>query len=311
MFVSSFLAGMLLFSGSVVQAGLLPRQTTKPSKYLFIFGDSYTMTGFNISSTPQPSVSNPLGNGAFPGVRQSGGDMWVDMLMKNNARAGTVVYDLAVGGNPVNAAMVKSSIALPEPVTDYRDQLQQFTSLIGSASSNKIGWNSTNSLFISAFGVNDVALQAYAGRNASVGQQVLQPDVVDYFNIFGQQYSMGVRKFVVILVPPIFRAGVFGYGNSSNAADVKTMTTWFNNQIKSRAATFRSQYPLASLSIADPTPYFNTILDNPTRYGAPNSTCQSYPAGQPCLWHDFIHPGIVLQRTFGQVMSNALRSLGF
>ncbi|SMY28558.1 unnamed protein product [Zymoseptoria tritici ST99CH_1A5] len=313
MVFSSFLTSVLLLSGSIVEAGLVHRQTqtTKPSKFLFIFGDSYTSTGFNVSNSPQPSVSNPLGNGGYPGTRTSGGDGWVDVIMKNNSRPGTVVYNFAVVGDPVNATLVQPTVALPTPIADYRDQMRAFTSAIGSASSNKIRWNATNSLFISYFGINDVSIQVAAGRNTSTGQKVLLPDLVDYFNIFGDQYKLGVRKFVLILVPPFFRAPVYSYGNSTSAPDVKNLTIWFNSQVKSRAASFRSQYPLANLSIVDPTPYFNAVLDNPARYGAPNSTCLSYPAGQPCLWHDFAHPGIAIQRTFGQAMSTGLKSLGF
>lgn len=71
---------------------------------------------------------------------------------------------------------------------------------------------------------------------------------------------------------------------------------------------FRFFHRSAKSLLVDPSTVFNTILDNPQTYGAPNNTCYSYPQGQPCLWDDFIHPGIVLQREFGNRMVTAIKS---
>jgi hypothetical protein len=92
-------------------------------------------------------------------------------------------------------------VDLPKPISDFTGQMNAFQSALGSSRNNKIGWNSTNSIFISVFGVNDVALQAYAGRNVATGQAILQPDVVDYFSILARQYNLGIRKFAIVLTP--------------------------------------------------------------------------------------------------------------
>ena len=45
-------------------------------KYMVVFGDSYTTTGFN-DTLAQPSRANPLGNPAYPGYTASNGPNWV------------------------------------------------------------------------------------------------------------------------------------------------------------------------------------------------------------------------------------------
>lgn len=98
----------------------------------------------------------------------------------------------------VNTSRVQATQLAPPPVRDFRDQEAEFESL---TSSKTVPWNSTNSLFISWFGINDVSLQIYNGRNLSTSQPILAPDVTDYFGVLQRQYALGARKFITVLVP--------------------------------------------------------------------------------------------------------------
>ncbi|CZT22713.1 uncharacterized protein RCC_08418 [Ramularia collo-cygni] len=304
----------LCFLSSTVAAwplqDIFRRQTaTAPTKFMFIFGDSYTATGFSMSGT-QPSVSNPLGNPPVPGIRLSGGDMWVDTVMKSYARNGTVAYDFAVAQNTVNSSRVQNPNP-PTPNGDFRGQLALFESTIGAAASSKLKWKAANTLFINWFGINDIVIQAFQGRNGSTAQAILGPDVADYFGRLERQWQLGGRNFITILVPPISKIGAFGWGTGPDAANVAALTQYWNAQMQSANSQFQKLHPYASSRIVDPTATFNTILSNPQQYGAPNATCWSFPEGQPCLWHDFGHPGIVIQTAFGKQMGSLIQSIGF
>lgn len=276
-----------------------------PARYLFSFGDSYTATGFDISGA-QPSLSNPLGNPPYPHTTTSGGDNWVDIVVYNSTRKDTVAYNYAVGANFVNMTAAQGQAYAPSgPVKELKDQMDQFRQL-----PKTILWNATNSVFFNFFGVNDIAVQVFSGRSYDNATKILAPDMSNYFTQIGQQYSLGARRFVVVLVPPIWRASVFDYGRATTAATVRNLTTIWNNAIQSSATSFPSRYPGAKMVIFDPTATFNQILDQPQQYGAPNNTCYSYPAGQPCLWADFIHPGLVVQKALGNAMNTFLKSNG-
>lgn len=142
-----------------------------------------------------------MGNPPLPGLRLSGGDIWLDVVMKNYTRAGTVAYDFAVGANAVNSSRVQDSNPPPSPIGDLRGQLAGFESSIGAAGSGKVKWTSTNTLFVNWFGINDVAIQVYQGRDRATAQAILGPDVTDYFGRMERQWQLGARNFVTVLVP--------------------------------------------------------------------------------------------------------------
>src|SRR5690242_18177297 len=74
-------------------------------KHFFVFGDSYTQTGFNPNST-QPSLSNPFGNPPYPGWTSSNGPNWVGFLTTTYNASKLLTYNLAYGGATVDSALV-------------------------------------------------------------------------------------------------------------------------------------------------------------------------------------------------------------
>ncbi|KAF2163002.1 carbohydrate esterase family 16 protein [Zasmidium cellare ATCC 36951] len=271
-----------------------------------------------MSYQPQPSLRNPFGNPVFPGgryrlpyarhpliagtERTSGGDIWIDTVVKSLGH--TIVYDLAVGANMVNHTQVRpGSLTAGGSVRDFIDQQAEFAVL---AKDKGIPWSPRNSVFISWFGINDIAIQIHQGRDFNQSTAILAPDVDQYFALLGRQYQLGARNFISVLVPPIHRAPVYDYGRAINALEVRQLTSWWNNRMQQQHKKFQSRYAAARSMIVDPTPTFNSVLDNAQDYGAPNNTCVSYPRGQPCLWADFIHPGILVQREFGKLMTTVL-----
>lgn len=91
-------------------------------------------------------------------------------------------------------------------------------------------------------------------------------------------------------------------GDPSRHNLAKNLSTYWNQQLEAANQNFAANHPDAEVAIFDPAPTFNSILDNWQDYGAPNNTCISYPDGEPCLWHDFIHAGLVINNALGHAI---------
>lgn len=161
---------------------------------------------------------------------------------------------------------------------------------------------------------------------------ILAEDINDYFGILGEQYAQGARDFLTILVPrksvrkqrlrrsqekpsnrvssaAIWRAIELGIsGDAKHAPLFRNLTQYWNDQIQQGSDNFQHQHDGVKSIIIDPGPIYNQILDQPTANGAPNSTCWNSD-GATCLWHDdFVHPGLAIQRAFGQQVGEVLQS---
>ena len=68
-------------------------------------GDSYSQTGFGITST-KPSSSSPLGNPTYPSWTTSGGPNWIGYLIENYNMTLAYAYNFAYEGATVNASLV-------------------------------------------------------------------------------------------------------------------------------------------------------------------------------------------------------------
>ena len=163
-------------------------------KYLFIFGDSYTATGFNPSGA-KPSAANPIGNPALPGSTFSGGYDWPGYLVTAFNTSQTLLYNYAVGG-----ATVDSSLVAPpgNGIKSFVEQTAQWKSGVASKPSYA-PWTSENTLAGAFFGINDILQKYWKNQDAPVLQMVDR-----YFQQFQTMYAAGVRNFFIITVPRTF-----------------------------------------------------------------------------------------------------------
>lgn len=67
---------------------------------------------------------------------------------------------------------------------------------------------------------------------------------------------------------------------------------------------FLRHYPNTTAVIFDPSPGFNRILDDPHNYGLPQVKAKH---GAASLWHDFIHPGVDIQKDVGKELCVVLQ----
>lgn len=163
-----------------------PPALTPPS------GDSYSQTGFNVSST-KPSPGNPLGNPPLPGWTASGGLNWVGFLVSQFNRSALLSYNFAYGGATTNASLVTP---YQPTVLSFVDQVAEFSGSIASKPSYA-PWTAQNSLFGIWIGVNDV------GNSWSLANytQLVGGIMDSYFGQLQIMYNAGARNFVLLSVP--------------------------------------------------------------------------------------------------------------
>lgn len=113
MMVSTRLAAVF---GSLLAASTCASALTWGStKYFFVFGDSYTTTGYNVSAGIDSSV---------PGWTSSNGPNWVQYLGSTYNVTDTKVYNLAYGGATTDSKLVTPYLPT---VQSFVDQVSLFS----------------------------------------------------------------------------------------------------------------------------------------------------------------------------------------
>ena len=175
-------------------------------------GDSYSQTGFNITSA-KPSASNPIGNPPLPGWTASGGLNWVGFLASQyNAANPLLTYNFAYGGATTNATLVTPW--KPE-VLSFIDQVAEFSGSIGAKPRPEYApWTGEDALVGVWMGVNDVGNSWW-----KEDYDVLLGQIMDsYFGQLQIVYEAGARNFVLLTVPressPLFLPPLFSIHSS-------------------------------------------------------------------------------------------------
>ena len=104
-------------------------------------GDSYTATDFD-PKKEQPSSSNPFGNPSLP-KSSSIDQKWIHYLTMNYNSSAIQTYNMAGFGATVDSFLLF-----------YHERYMPYYGI--SNHTEATGWNSTNSLFATFFGINDI-----------------------------------------------------------------------------------------------------------------------------------------------------------
>lgn len=243
-------------------------------KNIISFGDSYSQTGFDPTST-LPNPSDPLGNPTFPGYTTTDGKNWLGYYITSYNTSLVYDYNFAYGG-----ATTDSSIVTPyEPtVLSFVDQIGQFEASLAKKPATA-PWTSDNTLFAVWMGVNDVGNAWYESNWTSILSEIM----TQYFNQTQYLYNAGARKFLFLTVPPIYETpNVIAQGATVQAGE-KTAIAQYNAALQSSAASFAGKNSGIKYWVLNTTTPFQTALDNPTKYGAPDATCYNGD-GVSCLW---------------------------
>jgi phospholipase/lecithinase/hemolysin len=229
-------------------------------------------------------VGNQLGNPPLPGWTTAGGLNWIGNLVSSNVQL--LSYNLASGGATTDANLVTP---FAPTVLSLVDQVKLFTSNLSPAPAYA-PWTAADSLFGIWIGVNDVGNAWYKPEWPTLSKQIVDR----YFEQVQALYNAGGRNFVFLTVPPIDRApsnlGLDDWGKTTMKAAIAT----YNDLITAGRNAFVAANPGVFAIVVDIYPKFALTLDNPTVYGAVNSTCFNAD-GKTCLWWNDYHPGLVLQ----------------
>ncbi|WDK22003.1 fungal cellulose binding domain-containing protein [Colletotrichum graminicola] len=273
-------------------------QTPSPSgpKYFITFGDSYSQTGFNINST-KPSAQNPLGNPNLPGWTTSGGLNWVGFLLVQYNASLTYSYNLAYGGATTDASLITP---YAPTVLSFIDQVSEFSRSLASKPA-WAPWTAENTLVGVWMGVNDVGNAAWGSNREALLVQVLGR----YFDQLQILYNAGVRKFVLLSVPPTQKTPLMIANGADAGGQLSAAIKQYNELIISNLAAFEAENAGVTSWVVDTAPAFDEAINNPTAYGAPDATCYN-ENGVSCLWFNDYHPGVQIQKLVAQTVAETI-----
>ncbi|KAJ7481040.1 carbohydrate esterase family 16 protein [Mycena galericulata] len=293
----------LLFSLVTSQAKLAWSETD----FLFVFGDSYTTTGFNISAGV---------NSVDPGFTSSNGPNWVEALRDTYNVAGTKVFNLAYGGATIDSALVTPYLPT---VLSVVDQVAQFKTFLAP---KPLGaqWNSSNSLFAIWIGINDCG-NSYGWTNTTqpAFNKVLMNRLASQIE---ELYSFGARSFLFLTVPPINRAPLFLEQGQSVTSLLASDIANYNAQLSETMTQFQASHKGFEATVFDTQPIFNTLLDEAKTFQFTNSTgyCAAYENGTPAqstqiapcapvstyFWLNTLHPLFTIHGILAHAIATVL-----
>ncbi|KAJ9149472.1 Carbohydrate esterase family 16 protein [Pleurostoma richardsiae] len=278
-----------------------PGSVITGTKYLITFGDSYSQTGFDVTST-KPSAANPLGNPTLPGWTASGGLNWVGFLVSQLNTSLTLSYNFAYGGATTDASLVQPYTST---VLSFVDQVSQFSSSIASHPSYA-PWTAANTLVGVWMGVNDVGNSYWLANETTLLGQIMDR----YFEQLQILYDAGARDFVLLSVPPITKTPMMVQQSADARATEDKVIAQYNALLAARLASFSSANSGVTGKVVDTSVPFNTAIANPTAYGAPDATCYNSD-GTSCLWFNDYHPGIAINKLVAQAVADAWKGSFF
>jgi phospholipase/lecithinase/hemolysin len=247
----------------------------KNVKQLFVFGDSYTQTGFDPNST-QPSAANPFGNPTYPGWTSSNGPNWVGFLTTTYNQSKILTYNLAYGGATVDSALVTP---YAPTVISMKDQVQtQYLPIYGSHPSTA-PWTASSSLFAFFIGINDVG-NSWWLNNATLYDTIFS----EYAGLLNQIYDTGARNFLFLSVPPVNLSPLIlnqaddGYAKEHEGY---VIADW-NSRLANMTSQFKATHKGVETFIFDTNALFSKVIQDPKSYpqtaGLKNVTafCDAY-----------------------------------
>lgn len=247
----------------------------KNVKQLFVFGDSYTQTGFDPKAA-QPSASNPFGNPQYPGWTSSNGPNWVGFLTTTYNQSNILTYNLAYGGATVDSALVTP---YAPTVISMKDQVQtQFLPIYGSHPSTA-PWTAESSLFAFFIGINDVG-NSWWLNNSTLYDVIFST----YSGLLEQIYDTGARNFLFLSVPPVNLSPLItsqadnGYATEYEG---KVIADW-NARLANMTVQLKAKHADVTTFIHDTNGLYMKVLKDPKSYeqtsGLKNTTafCKPY-----------------------------------
>ncbi|CAI6088439.1 unnamed protein product [Clonostachys chloroleuca] len=273
-----------LLSGAVALASLISAacirddstvQVAADTKFLFLFGDSYTRTHFEVSRE-KPSSKSPLGNPPWPGLTSAGGKNWVahtltERLPKND----TLTFNLAVGGSTIDRNTIPGN-----PKSTVTEQVKLWDDNYKNKPSYA-KWSSSNAAVGIWIGINDIGA-TYSKANT---EAVLTKAIDKYFSLLEHFYKAGIRIAFLIKVPPTQRTPKLKKKGAATVEEVTKAVNFYNKYLAEKAVKWQGHHSDLKVKVVEITEAFNMALDDPKKYGAKDNTC-THSDGKTCVSQD-------------------------
>ncbi|KAK4499505.1 hypothetical protein PRZ48_010020 [Zasmidium cellare] len=289
---------------------------SNPILHFFVFGDSYSSSGFNETS-PAPTIAQPLGfpplgtspddllgNPLIANQTSSNGPIWPQFLTTRWNTSTTLLYDFAISGASIPDGYTDQALNIYEPkysslyAGDYGNMSMQIPVTNGSAGGGTLGmtWTGNTSIFASWIGINDINwCSLLFTRTPDVPfSSCLPPRLDEYFNLMDNLYITGARNFFFVNLPPLQRAPmVFEKGQKYVDNYAQGVELWNQHLLPQYIANFTASHPGVRSITYDAHTFFSTILDRPRVYGFRDNTCYSCIGCRNvtgCFWSNNYHP---------------------
>ncbi|EME46056.1 carbohydrate esterase family 16 protein [Dothistroma septosporum NZE10] len=247
--------------------------------HMFVFGDSYTTTGFEVNGT-QPSAANPFGNPPYPGYTSSNGPNWIDFLTTTWNQSFVETINLAYGGATVDGALIPPYLPT---VLSVRQQVNDDYLPSYATHPETFDWRSKDTLFAIFIGINDVG-NAYGWSNSTV---VFDKVLTEYAGLVDKLYQSGAKNFLFLEVPPVDRSPLTqAAGSSAQSIEKEAIASW-NDRVAHIAQNLSTTHQDATTFVFDTNALFTQVLNKPSSYKETspykNTTgyCEAYENGTP------------------------------
>jgi len=290
-------------------------------KHAFIFGDSYTTTGFN-QTLAQPTPTTPLGNPTYPGFTASNGPNWVDFLTVKYNSSLLLTYNLAFGGATINSALV----APFEPtVSSVAEQIENEWFPTYAIPPADAPWSSDDTLFAIFDGINDVGNSWFVSNTAALNTAIFAV----YRGLVDELYFAGARNFLFLSVPPVDRSPLAQANSPANIALEKADILAWNGMVVSMAKQVKSTFKDVNVFTFDTNALFTEVLNKPAsfpqtaQYKNTTAFCVAYENGTPApntfdpscgvpvdqyFWLNSLHPTYPMHDVLAQAVAKQLKA---
>ncbi|BGP51962.1 hypothetical protein JCM10450v2_007922 [Rhodotorula kratochvilovae] len=290
---------------------------------MFLFGDSYTQNGYNVSLGYNVS-SQPL----------SSSSVWPDYLVRSPAAPAALrssYYNFGKGGATIGAdreLVGYPNVSLADQVDTFERYFVGADVSEGGVAEERPVWDGNSTLFSVWFGINDIEITWKRGEEFPSRLESTFGELQDGVD---RLYALGARHFLIPLLPPYHRAPLMTrvYADLPGVNDTfyDDFVAW-NDRMRRFVSELAAQKEDASVTLWDTWGEFERILDSPAEYGFVNTTnwCDSYssflwaldpPAdlsdvdscGAPMsgyVWFDRSHPTTAVHKLIASGVEQAL-----
>ncbi|KAM0797630.1 hypothetical protein BDR22DRAFT_810135 [Usnea florida] len=279
---------------------------------MFVFGDSYTSTDFD-PKKERPTPSNPFGNPPLP-KSSSLDQKWIHYLTLNYNNSVINTYNMASYGATMDGfARFYHEHYMPHyGIRNHTDA---------------VGWNASNTLFATFFGINDVRRCTDQPLTKDDCSEIFTSLFAIYAFLLEQLYQTGARNFLLLDIPPL---NLLPFSHKWGHPVPPPAIILWNTMLSALATQLSTTHPDATIFQYSTHTLFTSVIADPTSYPPTalyvNTTnnCEVYRdarekgvfkeecgvAVERYLWRDALHPTTGVQEAMAGGIARMLEGPG-